>query len=93
MEKHIEKICKKFFETDLEWCDLISDTVLRSNSKAHVKMLTFAVFHCLLTRKNPPFSLSNYICIHSNNNFLENLVNNHIFPVFRSAHNQLDQLS
>ena len=51
METHLEKICKKFFETDLEWCDLISDTVLPSNSKAHMKMLTFAVVHCLLTRK------------------------------------------
>ena len=38
MEKHLEKICKKFFETDLEWCDLISDTVLLS--KVYVKMIS-----------------------------------------------------
>ena len=40
MVKHLEKICKKFFETDLEWCDLISDTVLLSNSKVYVKMIS-----------------------------------------------------
>ena len=47
MEKHLEKICKKFFETDLEWCDLISDAVLLGNSKTYTLHLQLFIFYSI----------------------------------------------